>query len=313
MNQIKHIMLLMVTLLLTILPLKSLAQDSVPGIIPIQTEQLAEKLYAFRWGAYRSIFMVTDEGVIVTDPINPKAAKRYRYEISKITDKPVKFVVYSHAHWDHAAGGQIFKDEGAVFVAQERCVRNMEESPNKDIVPPDITFKNFYQVKLGDVALDLFYYGPSHGTCLVAMIPRPYKMLYYVDVVTPPGGWYMPWDPQVADFQFQNIVQNLEAVEALVKREGITQVIASHLVPGRDAKGNIAPSPTLGSSIAVTQRRQYWQQLMAAVKAEMDKGTPSFLVHLKVDTKPFESARGYNKKKFRELLKRVASYYAIGR
>ena len=76
----------------------ALAQFVPPGFKPVETERLAENLYAFRWGAYRSIFMVTDEGVIVTDPISVRAAHLYRREIARITDQPVKYVVYSHAH-----------------------------------------------------------------------------------------------------------------------------------------------------------------------------------------------------------------------
>ncbi len=289
------------------------AQYAPPGIVPTETEKLADGLYAFRWGAYRSIFLVSDQGVIVTDPISKEAAVVYRQEIARITDQPVKYVVYSHAHWDHAAGGAIFKQEGAQFVAQQRCVDNIKSSPHPDIIMPDITFDKEYSVTVGDKSMDLFYYGPSHGTCLVAMIPRPHPMLYVVDVVTPPSGWYMPWDPQVADFHFYNIDAYLAELEALAEREGLQQVIASHLVPALNEQGKIAPSVTLGDIKAVSERRRFWQQSMAAVKAEMDKGTVSFIVHRKVDITPFKDTRGFNEKKFRVLLQRIASYYAIGR
>ena len=92
---------------------------------------------------------------LTPSPISPEAAAKYREAIAAVTDQPVKYVVYSHAHWDHARGGQIFKDEGATFVAQERCVDNIAESPNPDIVPPDETFTDSYTVSLGDKALDL--------------------------------------------------------------------------------------------------------------------------------------------------------------
>ena len=288
-------------------------QFTPPGIVATETEQLADGLYAFRWGPYRSIFLVGSEGVVVTDPISAEAAKTYRQEISKVTDQPVKYVVYSHAHWDHAAGGQIFKDEGAQFVAQERCVDNFKTSPHADIVLPDITFDKDYSVKVGDKSLDLFYYGPSHGTCLVAMIPRPYPMLYVVDVITPPSGWYMPWDPMVADFHFYNIDAYLESLEQLAEQQQLKWVIAAHLVPTLNEQRKIAPSPTLGDISAVSERREFWRQAMAAVKAEMDKGTVSFMVHRKVDVEPFRDTRGFNEKKFRLLLQRIASYYAIGR
>jgi glyoxylase-like metal-dependent hydrolase (beta-lactamase superfamily II) len=291
------------------------AQFVPPGIEPSTTEQLAEDLYAFRWGPYRSIFMVTSEGVIVTDPISPSAAIHYRDAIAQVTDKPVKFVVYSHAHWDHARGGQIFKDEGATFISQQRCIKNFSESPNPDIVPPDITFDKTYSVELGGQSLDLYYFGPSHGTCLIVMIPRPHSMIYTVDIMTPrpAGGGYLPWDPQVADFRFYNAVEYLRSVEALVEQENIDTVIGAHLVPLPQGKGKFAPAPSTGPVIQITERREFWEGLMLAVKTEMDNGTQSFMVSSKLDLTPWEHIRGYNKRKFKQLVARIAAYYAIGK
>lgn len=291
------------------------AQFVPPGIPQVETEQLADGLYAFRYGAYRSLFIVTDEGVIVTDPLSPEAAKEYRAAIRAITDQPVKYVVYSHAHWDHARGGRIFKDEGAQFIAQERCVGDMEDAPNPDIVPPDITFADRHTVKLGDAALDLYYFGPSHSTCLIVMIPRPHKMIYTVDIVTPrpAGGGYLPWDPQVADFQFYNAVAMLRAVEQLVADEGIEQVIGAHLVPLPQGKGKFAAAPATGPVSQIRERREFWEQLLAAVKTEMDSGTESFMVANRLDPGPWEKLPGYNKAKFKQLVDRVAAYWSIGR
>ena len=306
--------LLSAAFMLAVLTNGAHAQFVPPGITATETEQLADGLYTFRWGAYRSLFMVTDKGVIVTDPISPEAAKEYRAAIAAVTDLPVKYVVYSHAHWDHARGGKIFKDEGARFIAQERCVTNMQESPNPDIVLPDITFKNNYRLKLGKAALDLYYFGPSHGTCLIVMIPRPHKMIYTVDIVTPrpAGGGYLPWDPQVADFQFYNAVEMLRAVEKLVADEGIELVIGAHLVP-LPQEGKLIPAPATGPVVQITERRQFWEQLMAAVKAEMDSGTESFMVANRLDPAPWEQLPGYNRNKFKQLVDRIAAYYAIGK
>jgi glyoxylase-like metal-dependent hydrolase (beta-lactamase superfamily II) len=302
-------------LLLTAFANSAHAQFVPPGISRTETEQLADGLYTFRYGAYRSLFMVTDKGVIVTDPISPEAAKEYRAAIAAVTDLPVKYVVYSHAHWDHARGGKIFKDEGARFIAQERCVTNMQESPNPDIVLPDITFKKNYHLKLGKAALDLYYFGPSHGTCLIVMIPRPHKMIYTVDIVTPrpAGGGYLPWDPQVADFQFHSAVEMLRAVEKLGADEDIEQIIGAHLVPLPGGNGKLIPAPPTGPVVQITERREFWENLMVAVKAEMDSGTESFMVANRLDPAPWEKLPGYNRNKFKQLVDRVAAYYAIGK
>src|SRR6516162_8409325 len=74
------------------------------------------------------MFVVTPEGVIATDPIGLRrpAAKAYIEEIQKITKAPIKYVIYSHSHFDHIAGGQPFKDLGAIFVAHKNAKARIE-------------------------------------------------------------------------------------------------------------------------------------------------------------------------------------------
>src|SRR2546421_1679875 len=78
-----------------------------------------ENVYIFRYVGHQSMFIVTPQGVIATDPIGERrpAAKAYIEEIQKITKAPIKYVIYSHVHFDHIAGGKPFKDLGAVFIA----------------------------------------------------------------------------------------------------------------------------------------------------------------------------------------------------
>ena len=55
------------------------------------------------------MFIVTKDGVIATDPIGygrPTGGQDYVAEIKKVTDKPIKFLIYSHHHYDHIAGGK---------------------------------------------------------------------------------------------------------------------------------------------------------------------------------------------------------------
>ena len=93
-------------------------------------KNMGDGLYVFRWWVYRNIFLVTDEGVIVIDPMNPKAANLLLGEIRKITDKPVKYVVYSHNHHDHISGGMVFKDQGATFIAHKNVLKELGDHPS---------------------------------------------------------------------------------------------------------------------------------------------------------------------------------------
>ncbi len=288
------------------------AQFSAPGIEPASVDAIAEGLYSYRWGLYRSIFLITKNGVVVTDPISTDATKRMRSEIAKLTDQPVKYVIYSHDHWDHIMGGQIFKDEGAEFIAQENCLTNMTANPHPDIVLPDTTFSEKYALRLGEKGLDLFYFGPSDGDCNIVMIPRPANVLFNVDLLNPPSGRYMPFQPMLVDYRWATGIDVYKEIESLMAEEGIDSVLGGHLVMAPNGDGTFRELPLTGPASAMTERRELWEQAMKAVKDEIDKGTPAYLAAQRVDVTPFEDLRGYDEIKMRLLLDRIAAYYAVG-
>jgi glyoxylase-like metal-dependent hydrolase (beta-lactamase superfamily II) len=81
-------------------------------------------VYVFRYGGHQAMFVVTKDGVIATDPISygrPEAAVTYIEEIKKISDQPIRYLIYSHHHYDHIAGGKPFKDAGAKIIAHKRA------------------------------------------------------------------------------------------------------------------------------------------------------------------------------------------------
>ncbi len=86
-------------------------------------------------------FVIGDDSVAVIDTFqSAAAAKQLLAAIRERTDLPVRFVVDTHYHLDHVAGNGVFRDAGAVIVAQ-RNVRAWERPENLkwwgDDVPPD--------------------------------------------------------------------------------------------------------------------------------------------------------------------------------
>ena len=75
-----------------------------------------DNVYIFRNGNHQAMFIVTKDGVIATDPVaygKPQGGQQYVDAIKKVSDKPIKYLIYSHHHYDHIAGGKAFKDAGA--------------------------------------------------------------------------------------------------------------------------------------------------------------------------------------------------------
>src|SRR5437879_5075135 len=112
-----------------------------------------DNVYIFRGGNHQSMFVVTSAGVIATDPIGygrPQMAQTYVDEIKKVTSQPIKYVIYSHHHFDHIAGGKPFKEAGATFVSHKRAKARLVALNDPNTVIPDETMGNKRTVKLGD-------------------------------------------------------------------------------------------------------------------------------------------------------------------
>lgn len=115
---------LAVSLLACILPFIAPQANAQPAprnaIIPITGD-----LYRASNGAWHAIFLVTGEGIILADPLNPAFARWLKGELDQRFDVPVRYVIYSHSHFDHAAGAGVFADT-ATIVAHERVLLNMD-------------------------------------------------------------------------------------------------------------------------------------------------------------------------------------------
>ena len=143
-----------------------------------------DNVYIFRYQNHQAMFIVTPAGVIVTDPISygrPQAAKTYLEEIRKITKAPIKYLIYSHHHYDHAAGGKVFKDEGATVVAHRRAKERLAQLKAPDLVIPDQVVDGKRTIKLGGTTLDLVYTGRNHSDSSIVMLLPKEKILFAVD------------------------------------------------------------------------------------------------------------------------------------
>lgn len=88
--------------------------------------KITDNVYRARNGAWYSLFFVTPEGIVLVDPISSDFAVWLKGQIQeRFPSLAVRYVIYSHSHWDHIEGGAAFADS-ARFVAQEGVLRNMD-------------------------------------------------------------------------------------------------------------------------------------------------------------------------------------------
>ena len=225
------------------------ATTKVPG---------TENVYVFRYGNAQSMFVVTSAGVIATDPISygrPQAAVTYIDEIRKVTNQPIKYLVYSHHHFDHIAGGKPFKDAGATVVAHKRAAERLAELKDPNTVLPDITVERARTLTLGGTELELAYIGLNHSdSTLVMRLPKE-KVLFAVDFI-PVGS--VPGRGMIDSYP----IEWERSLKQVLLMDWVT------LIPGHPG----APGGRLGNREDVQNLLTFLQDASAAVKAEAQAG-----------------------------------------
>ena len=203
--------------------------------------KIAGDLYRFQNNFHYSVFLVTPDGVIATDPINLQAAAWLRHEIAARFNKPVKYLIYSHDHRDHIAGGQVFSDTATV-VAHENAKRTIIAEKRPTAIP-DLTFKDRMTITLGGKSVELIYVGRSHSDNSIVMRFPDERVLFAVDFITVKRLPYMT----LSDSYFPGWIDAIKQVEALD---------FDILAPGHGV---------LGTKADARDHRMYLEDLYAAV------------------------------------------------
>ncbi len=167
------------SLLLTLIALIPLGYASAQEEVPYSLEPITDDLLHFRGGSSGNHFgavLVTEEGIVVADTVDPESAQWLRDELKSRYDVPVKYLVYSHGHYDHVGGSNIFQDDGAIVIAHENAEKDLmaqeEESQwvtKRNIVMPEIVFSDEFTIKIGGKTVNLVYLGPGHSASLIAV------------------------------------------------------------------------------------------------------------------------------------------------
>ena len=77
-------------------------------------------------GSHGAVIVNDDDVLLVESHISPAAAQAVVDEIEALTDKPVRYVVNTHYHFDHAHGNQIYPSD--VHVIGHEVTREMLEN-----------------------------------------------------------------------------------------------------------------------------------------------------------------------------------------
>jgi glyoxylase-like metal-dependent hydrolase (beta-lactamase superfamily II) len=158
-------------------------------------QEIRDHLYWVTDGMYNTMFLVSNQGVIVVDaPFT--IGKNYLKAIAEVTKEPVKIVIYSHAHMDHIGAASMFP-ANATYIAQQETAAILKNHNDTGVPAPTQTFSKSYTVKLGNQTLILDYKGVNHERGNIFIYAPTQKVLMLVDVIFP--GWVPFRDLAIAE------------------------------------------------------------------------------------------------------------------
>jgi glyoxylase-like metal-dependent hydrolase (beta-lactamase superfamily II) len=182
------------------------------GARGMELRKIADNVYVMQHptGSSNSMFVVTDEGVVVFDG-DIRTADQVFAGIRRTTDKKIKYYIISHPAGDHATGGWHFREDQPVMISSRRQAKSLAEEEleefttrrnsndpayaayrNSRLVQPNVTFDGSLTLRFGGLTFQVTEEGSAHSTSdLTLYIPekRVFAMgdLFKSEIHTGPG------------------------------------------------------------------------------------------------------------------------------
>lgn len=147
------------------------------------------------FGGCNNIWVVFKDYVLVYDANFPKEAGDVIEAIRKTTKKPIKYVIDSHHHGDHAYGNAIWAKEGASIIAHSGCVNWLKTKGEKEFAEagkgptgrkdiansflkiPDIVFEDRFVLDDGTQRAEIIFLGHCHTPGDTALYLPKHKII----------------------------------------------------------------------------------------------------------------------------------------
>jgi cyclase len=208
--------------------------STLPAFAQEGLTKIADNVYSYvdvknaspsnSFAANAGIIVGRDAILVVDTLISAKEAQRFIKDIRKISDKPIKYVVDTHYHLDHAFGNCEFAKLGATIISQANDRKNLaqkgeaelksaksygltdEEMAGTVVTLPTITFADRMTIDLGDELVELIFVASSHtdGSALVYLPSR--KILFAGDVL------FTDFHPFMGDSNVEGWVETLDYI-----------------------------------------------------------------------------------------------------
>ncbi len=152
-------------------PSPAAAQGVDYSKLEITTAALGNGVYILNWQGGDSLILVGDEGVLLVDTSVAAMGDKISAAIAKVSDKPIKLIVNTHAHADHFGANEALAKGGATIVAHERLRERMVNGftafgqaipPARPAALPTVVYTDAMTLHFNGETIQLFHPANAH-------------------------------------------------------------------------------------------------------------------------------------------------------
>lgn len=141
--------------------------------VEIKTNKLAESIYMLEGSGGNIGALVGNDGIIIIDDQFAPLTEKIKVALSKISSKPIRFVINTHFHGDHAGGNENFGGQGAIIVAHDNvrkrlsvdylfeALKQTQKASPYDALPK-VTFADSVTFHMNGETVHVFYAKNAH-------------------------------------------------------------------------------------------------------------------------------------------------------
>jgi len=223
---------------LTLLSTGANAQEQDLSKVEITATQVSDNIYLLQGAGGNIVASIGEDGIVLIDDQFAPLAGKIAVVLKElgISDKPVRFIINTHYHFDHTDGNLPFANDGATIIAHNNVYARLvtgsqikagsahfEMKPAEKDALPVITFGNDITVHLNGEGIRALHYPAGHtdGDAII-FFPKA-NVVHMGDNFV---GYGFPFIDIDAGGSVQGIIKACEAIIAMLPPD--TKVIPGH-------------------------------------------------------------------------------------
>jgi len=251
------------SLILFVLALFTSLSFAQQQTLPVRLEKISERVYEVLEGrgARGGVYIGDDAVLVIDSKMDKESVDKTIEEIKKLTDKPIKYLVNTHADGDHTAGN-IYFPQTVTIIAHENCRKEMllpkrDGSPSEWNKPerisflPSITFSDKLDMYLGSKKVQLWYFGIGHTTGDIVVYFPEEKIAFIGDQI------FLTRPQLIHSYKGGNSFEHVKTLEKMLATLDAEKFCSGHSEPA--------------SRAAIKKNIEQMKELQAKVKSLMQQ------------------------------------------